>query len=464
MQTRKTSFITTTFAVTAIAGSFVGLTGCQTSSTSADSGSNNRARSFTTGNGQYGANPGTYTANNAGAFDPYGASVTGDGSWNFTGAAPSSGPLALSPKTPVQMQPSNVSTDFYGQLLAEQGPGYDAIDPTRASGGSMSQLSFTLEGADFDPCVSPNGEFVVFASTQHAMSSDIYIKSTSSRTTTQLTADPANDVMPVFSPDGSRVAFSSNRSGNWDIFVISSTGGQAMQVTTESSHELHPTWSPDSKFLVFSRLGEISGKWEVWVTEVGNNGVAHFLTYGLFPEWSPASGTGENGTDQIVFQRSSKRGDRSFSVWTIDFNTDGVASNETEIAQSAYHACINPTWSKDGNWISFATVPNPSQWAQENDTRPQNANLWLVSSTGGSLVPLTNSMSVNLMPTFGPDNTVFFVSDRGGVDNIWRLNASGAIIAAGGIASPNSGTISSNPFNASSESSSVAGVDTDSGN
>ena len=37
---------------------------------------------------------------------------------------------------------------------------------------------------------------------------------------TQLTKDPANDVMPAISPDGQWVAFASDRSGNWDIYLI----------------------------------------------------------------------------------------------------------------------------------------------------------------------------------------------------------------------------------------------------
>jgi Tol biopolymer transport system component len=242
--------------------------------------------------------------------------------------------------------------------------------------------------------------------------------------------------MPKFSPDGKRVAFSSNRSGNWDIFVMSTTGGKAVQITTESSHELHPSWSPDGTKLAFCRLGEVSGKWEIWVTDVLNNGVAHFLGYGLFPEWSPVAGMGNEGSDRILFQMSKNRGDRAFSIWSVDFDA-GKATNLMQVASSATAACINPAWSRDGQWISFATVPNPTQWSAMEHTRPASANLWMVGAGGNGLVNLTEGAAVNLMPAWGPGSELFFISDRGGVDNIWSMDVSGAILAATGQAPAN---------------------------
>jgi hypothetical protein len=370
------------------------------------------------------------------AGDPYAVALTADDpdSFIYRGQAPVTGSrLSLSPKTPAPHQPSDEVHRFYGEVLGNAGAGHDPLDLSKSGGGSLSQVSFSVEGADFDPDVSPDGEFTVFASTQHSHTSDIFIKSVQSRVVTQLTRDDSHNVMPKFSPDGKRVAFASNRSGNWDIFVMSTSGGKAVQITTESSHELHPSWSPDGKSLAFCRLGEVSGKWELWVTEVHNTGVAHFLGYGLFPEWSPVAGSGEGGADRILFQISKQRGDRAFSIWALDFK-DGTASNLTQIATSATAACINPAWSKDGRWISFATVPNPTQWSTMAHTRPESANLWMIGADGNTQINLTEGAAVNLMPAWGPRNELFFISDRGGVDNIWSMNVGPAILAATGEA------------------------------
>jgi Tol biopolymer transport system component len=367
--------------------------------------------------------------------DPYAIGLTADDSQGFqrTGVAPQAGErLSLSPKTPAQFQPTDAVHGFYGEVFTDNA-GLVALDPDRIGGNNLAQISFSVEGADFDPDVSPDGRYITFASTQHSLTSDIFIKPVDSRVITRLTKSEGNDVMPKFSPDGNRVAFSSNRSGNWDLFVMPTTGGKAVQITTESSHELHPTWSPDGKHLAFSRLGEVSGKWEIWVTDVSNPGVSKFLTYGLFPQWSPVAGNSANGKgDRILFQQSKERGDRAFTVWSMDF-TGFNASNLTQVASSPYAACINPAWSRDGKWITFATVPNPTQWAQMEETRPSSAQLWMVAQDGTALVELTDDNAVNLMPAWGPDNQIFYISDRGGVDNIWSMSANNAILAATGI-------------------------------
>ncbi|MEQ8843288.1 MAG: DPP IV N-terminal domain-containing protein [Phycisphaerales bacterium] len=369
------------------------------------------------------------------SIDPYAIGLTADDPQGFhrTSGAPNPGQrLSLNPKTPAQFRPTDEVHGFYGEVFTDKA-GLVALDPDRIGGSNLAQMSFSVEGADFDPDVSPDGQFITFASTQHSQTSDIFTKPVDSRVITRLTKSEGNDVMPKFSPDGQRVAFSSNRSGNWDLFVMPTKGGKAVQITTESSHELSPSWSPDGKYLAFSRLGEVSGKWEIWVTEVGNPGVSKFLTYGLFPQWSPVAGNSSDGHgERILFQVSKERGDRAFTIWSLDF-TGFNASNLTQVASSPYAACINPSWSKDGKWITFATVPNPTQWAQMEETRPASAQLWMVAQDGTALVELTDDNAVNLMPTWGPDNQIFYISDRGGVDNVWSMSANSAILAATGV-------------------------------
>lgn len=314
--------------------------------------------------------------------------------------------------------------------LTELLNGFEPADPAGGAADApfdgsenLSQISFTAVGSDFDPNVTPDGQFIVFASTQHRPTADIYIKSVRGRTVTQLTSDPSNDVMPSTSPDGSRIAFASDRSGSWDIYVMNRDGGPAVQVTSEPSHEMHPTWSPDGQFLAYSRLGPTSGQWELWVTEADNPAVRKFLGYGVFPEWSPVD-------SHILYQRPRERGDRLFSVWTIDFR-DGEGVNPTEIISSPLAAVVNPSWSPDGRFIVFATIRNNDP-SQQGSSRPNQSDLWIVSADGSSRANLTGGRFVNLMPAWSPNNRIFFVSDRSGVDNIWSLRPERAITAAMG--------------------------------
>ncbi|MCA9299971.1 MAG: PD40 domain-containing protein, partial [Phycisphaerales bacterium] len=318
---------------------------------------------------------------------------------------------------------------LYGDLMHGTLPAEFALDPSDVESENVSQVTYTRVGADFDPDVSPDGELIVFASTQHRPTADIYIRHRNGSALTRLTNDPANDLMPSISPDSKRVAFASNRSGNWDIFVTPITGGAAVSVTSDSAHELHPSWSADGTKLVFCRLGQTSGRWEMWVVETENPSLSHFIGYGLFPEFSPVARAGSEGRERILFQRSRERGSRSYGIWTVDY-ANGQSANMTHIASSDVEAYINPTWSPDGKRVIYASVPNPDAWGDFSSTRPDNANLWMIGVDEGGLVNLTSGISVDLMPAWAPGNQVYFVSDRGGADNLWVMNVNDAVLAS----------------------------------
>ncbi|MCC6676931.1 MAG: PD40 domain-containing protein [Phycisphaerales bacterium] len=305
-----------------------------------------------------------------------------------------------------------------------------SLSEERGSVERMSRVTFADQGADFDPCISHDGHRLVFASTRHRTTSDIYTQLVGSRVVTQLTSDSNDDVMPSISPDGTRIAFSSNRGGDWDIYVMPVSGGQAVQVTADPAPDLHATWSPDGTHLVFSRLGEVSGKWEMWVVEAGNSSSLSFIGYGLFPSWSPIGGTGAGGADRIMFQLSRERGDRAFSIWTLDF-ADGRTTNLTELAASPTMAYINPSWSPDGQRIVYAAVPLSPGATEIEGQRPISSDLWMMNIDGTGKVHLGGGVGTALMPAWGANNQVYFVSNRGGIDNIWSMNMGSAVLAAG---------------------------------
>lgn len=333
-------------------------------------------------------------------------------------------------KAPAALRSGDISAFVYANAMGVELPSETNGNATRAT-VNVRQVTSSYAGSDFDPIITPDGKHLIFASTQHRPTADLYIKSVSGSVVTRLTDDPGQDVMPSISPDGNFITFASDRSGTWDLYIMPFEGGKVVQLTNQSANDLHPTWSPDGRQIAFCRLGQQSGRWEIWVKDVLADTGAQFIGFGLFPDWCPVAGTGIAGADQILFQRSRERGDRAFSIWTLDFNPNpGTASRETEIATAPNQALINPSWSPDGNFVTFAAVPNSESWSNGQAARPESSTIWMVSTKGTGKVKLTDGDSIDLMPVWGRNNDIFFVSNMDGQDHLWSMELSPAIRAA----------------------------------
>jgi TolB protein len=79
----------------------------------------------------------------------------------------------------------------------------------------------------------------------------------------RLTNDPSDNFTPAWSPDGSRIVWSSNRGGSYQLYIMdATTGGNVVQLTTAGVN-IQPAWSPDG-----SRIAWASGQgddWDIWV-------------------------------------------------------------------------------------------------------------------------------------------------------------------------------------------------------
>ena len=313
---------------------------------------------------------------------------------------------------------------LFGDLPGTPAPGYVSRTFT-----SLRQHTFTDVGGDFDVDVSATDDRIVFASTRHHVRPDLYIKSVDGVAVTQLTSDPASDLQPAFSPDDTRVAFASDRAGDWDIWVVGVGGGPPVQVTSGPADDLHPSWSPDGAQVVYCSLPPGGGQWELWIADVGR-ATRKFIGYGLFPEWA-ASG------DRIVFQRARERGSRWFSIWSVNL-VDGEPRYPTELASAASHAMILPTPTADGRRIAYVSVPLRSskspvyaRAAQEaspvsepaDDARDATPyDIWIMDVDGAGKVRLTDGQTMNHGPAFSPEGRVFFTCNRNGHENIWSLS------------------------------------------
>ncbi len=132
---------------------------------------------------------------------------------------------------------------------------------------------------DWFPRPTPDGR-IVFSSDRgdEVMGLDIYIMNPDGTQIELLDSSPGFDWGPAVSPDGSRIAFTSNRqdrdldqAGNHDIYVMNIDGSDLRQLTDHPGQELFPLWFPDRNRLIFS--SDLSGGSTAHVVDVGTGKV-----------------------------------------------------------------------------------------------------------------------------------------------------------------------------------------------
>jgi Tol biopolymer transport system component len=108
---------------------------------------------------------------------------------------------------------------------------------------------------------SPDGSKIAFESTRSG-TCEVWMCRSDGSGLVQLTNFNSVSGTPRWSPDGQQIAFDSRAAGNADIFVIASKGGRPRKLTDEPSNEVVPSWSQDGRSIYFA--SDRTGGWEVW--------------------------------------------------------------------------------------------------------------------------------------------------------------------------------------------------------
>jgi hypothetical protein len=175
-------------------------------------------------------------------------------------------------------------------LIADMSDGNTEIYVVNANGTGVQRLT-THAASDLEPAWSPDGTKIAFRSDRDG-ADEIYIMNTDGSNPERLTYSTGGNLRPEWSPDGTKIAFTSYRDGNGEIYVMNADGSGLVNITNHPSEDDHPTWSPDGTRIAFSSTRDHPfGYPGIYVTDSAGSTViglpASLYTPRSEPAWSP---------------------------------------------------------------------------------------------------------------------------------------------------------------------------------
>jgi len=208
---------------------------------------------------------------------------------------------------------------------------------------------------------------------------------------------PVTNYEPAWSPDGTRIAFTSEKQYIATIWAMDADGSNQTKLTYGYTHS--SAWSPDSTKIFF--IGSGGAYAGIYVIDSDGNNQRSLLDIADGYKYLACS---PDGTKIAFASLSSGNAD----IWVMD--ADG--SNQINITNSASDD-YSPSWSSDGTKIAFESE------------QQGNADIWVMDADGSNQINITNSATGDYDPAWSPDDTkIAFVSEPERDRKSTRLNSS----------------------------------------
>jgi Tol biopolymer transport system component len=278
-------------------------------------------------------------------------------------------------------------------------------------------------------CVTPDGQNVVFSQTerdeQGALYSNLYIKRAddSSGGISRLTSGTRYwDFAPYIANDGSNyLVFSSNRGDRrkLDIFrvnlVDNRLSGGISRLTSDGRFNYAPTYGDSNRQLFYLSVEADFPKAEPQINSIRIDG-------SLPTQMSLTALEINNAYAERVYyvKRDPDTKNRQLFSITPDGKLETALINQEDFRHSN---CFNPAVSPDGSKVLFVSDHGTDEQGRNNN------DIYIINSDGSGLMRLTQNGSDDVLPAWSPseDGVIFFLSNRGGAYNVWRMKLVGNV-------------------------------------
>jgi TolB protein len=198
-------------------------------------------------------------------------------------------------------------------------------------------------------------------------------------------------IEPAWSPDATRIAFSSRRSGTFDVFTMSADGTQSEQLTSGKPNDSHPSWSADGEQIAFARDGDL---YVMGADGAGARRISDPLAEEREPAWSPDG-------QWIVYVRRTP-GTTARELWLM--RPDGTGKRAVTSQQAV---AATPAWSPDSSRIVFASNDEGEIYA-----------LYTIGIDGKELRKVVPTALDNFEPSWSPDGSRIAYFEDGAIYSV----------------------------------------------
>lgn len=252
--------------------------------------------------------------------------------------------------------------------------------PTRrivSNPGTNRIVDFTGGQTCSTPGCRVNGRLIFVRGT------DIFISTADGTNVTNITNGGGINEDPAFSPDGSKVAFRSDRSGDYEIYQMNADGSGVQRLTTAAGTDEYPAYSANGTKIAF--VSNRDGNQEIYTMNAADGSSPQRLTNNSVPDVEPTFSP--DGT-KIAFSRGSS----GRPIFTMNA-TNGSNAVQFSAPPSPF-IDMEPAYSPDGSKLVF----------RRYDGGPFTSVFHIANADGSSVVPLGVS-GIVYKPSFSPDGT-----------------------------------------------------------
>lgn len=284
-------------------------------------------------------------------------------------------------------------------LLAAIGTGVIPSDLRNAAPTAVASYA--------EPSLSPDHKEIAFAS-----GGDIWTVPYAGGDARLLVSHPATESRPMWSPDGTKLAFVSTRTGNGDIYVLTLATGDLKRITFDDVNDALDNWSRDGKWIYFSSSSrDISGMTDVWRVRADGGTPMQVAADRYAAEYwaapAPDGATIAITARGVPFGQWWRHGHSHLDeseIWLVhDVAPASTSVPRYEQVTSGGAKSGWPMWSRDGATLYFMS------------DRDGNENLWTRASSGGEATALTRFTNGRLLfPSISADGqAIAFERDFG---------------------------------------------------